>query len=445
MSIEVKSFSSYITEQANTMYFTFGRMNPPTIGHGVLLDKIKKLSGPNPYRVYLSHSEDKKKNPLSYKNKIKYARKIFPKHARNIILDNTGKLKTMFMIADTLYKEGFTSIAMVVGSDRVREFDILLNKYNGEKRKDGFYKFEVIKVLSAGQRDPDAEGAAGMSASKMRKAAAENDFISFNNGIPDSLSNDETRELLNLIRKGMGLKESIEFRNHLEMKKVSDVREKYVSGDLYQVGDRVEVKETNELGTITKCGTNYLIILQDNGESTTKWLHDVNEASCDSKEKRKVPLSQYTKEGKKNGSVSGLSKAYGKGLAKSTNKKRRAQFNKQAKMDDDDPRAYKPAPGDAEAETKPSKHTKKFKQMFGEDNLDEDTKKTLQDKAKKSGMPYSILKKVFDRGVAAWKSGHRPGTTAVQWGFARVNSFATKSKGTWGKADKDLADKVRGG
>ena len=226
------------------------------------------------------------------------------------------------------------------------------------------------------------------------------------------------------------------------MKKVSDVREKYVTGDLYQVGDRVEVKETNELGTITKCGTNYLIILQDNGESTTKWLHDVKEASCDSKEKRKVPLSQYTKEGKKNGKVSGLSKAYGKGLAKSTNTKRRAQFNKQAKMDDDDPRAYEPAPGDAEAETKPSKHSKKFKQMFGEDNLDEDTKKTLQDKAKKSGMPYGILKKVFDRGVAAWKSGHRPGTTAVQWGFARVNSFATKSKGTWGKADKDLADKV---
>jgi hypothetical protein len=68
----------------------------------------------------------------------------------------------------------------------------------------------------------------------------------------------------------------------------------------------------------------------------------------------------------------------------------------------------------------------------------------LKKKADKSGMPLAILKKVFQRGVAAWKTGHRPGTNAVQWGLARVNSFTTKSSGTWGKADKDLAAKVRG-
>jgi shikimate kinase len=114
-------------------------------------------------------------------------------------------------------------------------------------------------------------------------------------------------------------------------------------------------------------------------------------------------------------------------------------------MDDDNPAAYKPAPGDAEAETKPSKHTKKFKQMYGESvQLDEDATKSLKDKAEKSGMPYGILKKVYDRGVAAWRTGHRPGTNPQQWGLARVNSFVTKSSGTWGKADKDLADKVRG-
>ena len=143
---------------------------------------------------------------------------------------------------------------------------------------------------------------------------------------------------------------------------------------------------------------------------------------------------------------------YYKGLAKSTNKKRHAQFAKQSKMDDDNPAAYKPAPGDKEAKTKPSKHTKKYKQMYGETFTFEDymvenkgqAKAAIKKKAEKSGMPYSILKKVFDRGVAAWRTGHRPGTTPVQWGLARVNSFVTKSSGTWGKADSDLAKQVRG-
>ena len=98
---------------------------------------------------------------------------------------------------------------------------------------------------------------------------------------------------------------------------------------------------------------------------------------------------------------------------------------------------------DKVAKTKPSKHTNKFKQMYGEDYLNEKIK-GLETKAKKSGMPYSILKKVYDRGMAAWKGGHRPGTTPQQWAFARVNSFTTKSSGTWGKADKDLAKQVRG-
>jgi hypothetical protein len=142
---------------------------------------------------------------------------------------------------------------------------------------------------------------------------------------------------------------------------------------------------------------------------------------------------------------------YHKGLAKSTKTKRDAQFKKQAKMDDDDPKAYKPAPGDKNAETKPSKHTKKYDKMFGENiqsfseyNLDEDATKGLKAKAEKSGMSLGILRQVYNRGVAAWKTGHRPGTTPQQWGFARVNSFVTKSSGTWGKADKDLASKVRG-
>ncbi len=136
-------------------------------------------------------------------------------------------------------------------------------------------------------------------------------------------------------------------------------------------------------------------------------------------------------------------KKYYSGLSKSTKEKRDAHFKKGASMDDDNPDAYKPAPGDKEAKTKESKHTKKYRDMYGEEVINEDATAALKKKAEKSGISLSILRKVYNRGVAAWRTGHRPGTTPEQWGLARVNSFITKGKGTWGKADKDLASKVK--
>ena len=124
----IASFSQYLTEEQNTVYFTWGRMNPPTTGHGKLLDTLATKAGKSPYRVYLSQSQDKNKNPLSYADKIKHARKMFPKHARAIISDK--KVRQVFDILTTMYDEGFRSVAMVVGEDRVQEFDLLLNKYN---------------------------------------------------------------------------------------------------------------------------------------------------------------------------------------------------------------------------------------------------------------------------------------------------------------------------
>ena len=136
-------------------------------------------------------------------------------------------------------------------------------------------------------------------------------------------------------------------------------------------------------------------------------------------------------------------KKYVAGLSDKEKKSHDRHLEKQGKKSDSDKSAYKQSPADKKAKTIPSKHTNKFKQMYGEDYLNEKIK-GLENKAKKSGMPYSILKKVYDRGMAAWKGGHRPGTTPQQWAFARVNSFTTKSSGTWGKADKDLAKQVRG-
>ena len=148
---------------------------------------------------------------------------------------------------------------------------------------------------------------------------------------------------------------------------------------------------------------------------------------------------------------------YFKGLSAKEKEERKRVFDKRSKMDDDDPDAYKDVRTDKGEKTKPSSHTTKFKQMFGEagwkalKEVWNETKtlkeapadKALSNKAKKTGIPKGILRQVYNRGMAAWKTGHRPGATQQQWGMARVNSFATKGSGTWGKADKDLAAKAR--
>ena len=462
--MSIKSFSDFLTEDTKEISFVFGRFNPPTNGHEKLFNHLKKIARSGSYRIYASKSVDENKNPLEFKEKIKFLRKMFPKHARSIMADSD--VRNVLDIAVKLYDQGFTKVTMVAGSDRVREFDILLNKYNGKDAKHGFYNFEgAINVVSAGERDPDAEGVSGMSASKMRAAAQQNDLKSFAKGLPSKFN--ASTELFNAVRKGMGLKESRNFRKHVELPPVSETREDYVEGSLYKVGDIVRIKETNELGEIIVCGTNYVMV---EAESVKKrfWLDSVElfEEGGAGDWGTIKGLMRYLKDtpgqrhfnekedpdiGKRKGSQPA---GYYKGLGKSTKSKRAAQFKKQAKMDDDNPAAYKPAPGDARAKTKPSKHTKKFKQMYGEmaeyltfeDFMVEakGTDAALKKKADKSGMPLGILKKVFNRGVAAWRTGHRPGTTAVQWGLARVNSFVTKSKGTWGKADADLAKQVRG-
>src|SRR5210317_1480504 len=127
----INSFKNYLVEEEKTVYFTFGRMNPPTIGHEKLLNALASKSGKSPYRVFVSQSQDRKKNPLAYKDKVKVIRKMFPKHARNIMMNN--KVKTAIDAAVQLYNEGYVNLVMVVGSDRVNEFEVLLKKYNGEK------------------------------------------------------------------------------------------------------------------------------------------------------------------------------------------------------------------------------------------------------------------------------------------------------------------------
>jgi len=421
----IKKFSEFVTEAKGDVTIVFGRFNPPTSGHEKLFETLKKVSKGGSYRIYASKSEDTKKNPLPFRDKVKFLRKMFPKHARNIMADTDTR--TIIDVARKLYDQGFTRMVVVAGSDRVKEFEILLNKYNGVEARHGFYQFESkIKVISAGERDPDSDDVSGMSASKLRVAAADNDLELFSKGMPKSYKN--AVDLFNAVRKGMGLKESKSFRKHVELPRVSDRREDYVEGNLFAEGDTVQLKETKETGQITNCGANYLTVKFEN-KSKKVWLDQVElvEKSCG------VGTPELLKKYKK-ATPGEANEAKSKDYKSMTAKQKAAH---------DKPRSDSPE----------SKHTKNFKKMYGENTLTfeefsivekADVKSALKKKADKSGMPYGILKKVFDRGYAAWSSSHRPGTTPTQWGLARVNSFATKSSGTWGKADADLAKKVRG-
>ena len=201
----MKTYQKFISEKrGDTVIFTFGRFNPPTVGHEKLITAVQSVakSKGGDFFVYPSHSQDPKKNPLSQPQKIKYMKKMFPKYKRNIVA-STGK--TALAIASELYSKGYTNLVMVVGSDRVQEFQRILDRYNGEDKAHGFYDYDKIEVVSAGERDPDAEGVEGMSASKMRAAAVAGDFKSFRMGTPKTLSDADTKKLFNDIRKGMQL------------------------------------------------------------------------------------------------------------------------------------------------------------------------------------------------------------------------------------------------
>ena len=269
----VTSFTQFLVEEEREIYFSFGRMNPPTIGHEKLLEKLSSTSGSSPYRMYLSQSYDPKSNPLPYKEKVKTVRKMFPRHARGVILNS--RLKNVMEVASSLYKEGYKRVTMVVGSDRVIEFKALLERYNGKKGRHGFYNFQRMNVVSAGARDPDAPGATGMSASKLRESARSNDFTTFSQGLPRSFSNRDSKALFNSVRKGMNLKPVKEWKYHVALDTLSENREHYVAGILYNIGDQVIIKETNELVTVAGRGPNYIVIEKDDVKKRV-WLDAVD-------------------------------------------------------------------------------------------------------------------------------------------------------------------------
>jgi phosphopantetheine adenylyltransferase len=582
---------------------SWGRMNPVTVGHEKLVDKVKSVARKERAMpaIYLSKSQDPKKNPLSYDDKISVAQMAFG----NVIKKSNAR--TIIELMKELDKK-FDAVILVVGADRVEEFQKLLSKYNGKE-----YTFDRIDVVSAGDRDPDADDVTGMSASKMRALASKGDFDAFRKGLPKSLQKDDVaKDVYDMVRGGMKISEEVDLDEAVltlaQRRKRALTMRKYknkIAAARKRMAKRLASKEKLKLRAERAArnvlrkkfagekGANYddlspsekIIVdkriegkkgavraiakrlmpkiiqadreklktkdMQESTSTPTKRHHMMftkegkikldrrfrafkkENLSSDSELKRMMDqvyaeavdadskvyasleekadhygydtetllevfargLEDYRYELPENQTpqqwafarvhsfLAGCNdedlmeasivnrrfeylfedavpevpgkqpKNYFKGVSKDDKVARAKQFKRQAEMPDDDPDAYKPAPGDEEAPTKKSKYTKKYDQMFKEescdcedececdDDLNEEVE-AVRKKAEETGISYGILKKVYDRGMAAWKTGHRPGTTPQQWALARVNSFVTGGK-TRKTADADLAKQIK--
>ena len=260
---------------------TFGRFNPPTVGHEKLLNKVAQQakSTGGEYRIYPSRSEDPKKNPLDAGTKIGFMKQAYPDHANAI--QNNEEMRTIFDVLTTLDGEGYSSVNLVVGGDRVSEFNSLAQKYNGD-----IYTFDEINVVSAGARDPDGEGVEGMSASKLRKAAAEDDFDSFRKGMSKSLGKDGTEKLYTTLRQAMQVEEFDDFAEaSYELYEIAPrldpqgLREAYFNQNLFEVGSFVENSNTGIVSKVVSRGSNYVISIDERDGIYRSWLKDLVEVN----------------------------------------------------------------------------------------------------------------------------------------------------------------------
>ena len=506
-------FKDLMIEGSGLIVISFGRFNPPTIGHEKVIEKVKEVAGTAPFRIYPSHSTGDK-DPLPHAKKIAYMRKMFPKYKRNIVADKEAK--TVIHIAEKLYKEGFTDLIKVAGSDRVKEFDTLLQRYNGKPDRKGkiIYDFNSLKVVNAGQRDPDAEGVTGMSASKMRKAAADGDFDSFKMGIPNTIKDTEKKKLYLDVRKHMGIRER---RDMGEMNTFEELRDKYLVGKIWKTGDLVEAN--GYTGKVVNRGTNYLSFADEDGKIHKVWLHEI---SIDERNYRKEYDNYHSKpeQVERRSSRNKARRAMGDKAVKGKDvghkdnnplnndpdnlrnedpsKNRREPRLREDNLDEmawyakvmakidqlTHPRGYDKVvkdyvagmkdkehkkhpsawasevarqyrmspravimyinklvqkgalPKELNAEYIPEQHSfKKFVNQIQEKKIE-----GLENKAKKSKYTYATLKKVYDRGMGAYKTNPgsvRPNVTSPQqWAMARVNSFLKGGH----KQDDDLKE-----
>ena len=264
-----------VEKTKGTLTVAFGRFNPPTTGHEKLLNQVSKSSDEDDYIIVPSRSQDPKKNPLDADSKVGIMRQMFPKHSEKIVNDPANR--TIFDVLKKAHNDGYAGVRIVGGADRQKEFDKLVNTYNGK-----LYKFDNVEVVSAGDRDPDSDDVTGMSASKQRKAAAEGDLKSFMKGIPSTMEKKAAEDLYKNIRKAMQIKEGWNLWEIAPKFDWEGLRENYIGEKVYQIGNLVENLNTGLIGRIIRRGANHLICVTENNFMFKSWIKDVTETKKES-------------------------------------------------------------------------------------------------------------------------------------------------------------------
>jgi len=274
-----------VEKTKGTLTVAFGRFNPPTTGHEKLLDTVATSSDDGDYVIVPSRSQDKKKNPLDADSKVEVMKQMFPKHSGKIVNDPANR--TIFDVLKKAHTDGYSGVRIVGGADRQKEFDKLVNTYNGK-----MYQFDNVEVRSAGDRDPDGEGLEGMSASKQRKYAADNDFKGFLQGVPTAMNKQMAKQLFSNIRRGMKIEEGWNLWEIAPKFDWKNLRENYMNNKVFNIGDTVENLNNGLVGRIIRRGTSYLICVTEDKIMFKSWLKDVTEAVVNSNTPSGVPASQ---------------------------------------------------------------------------------------------------------------------------------------------------------
>ena len=276
-----------VPKTKGTLTIAFGRFNPPHAGHQQLMDTAAASAeaDESDYMIVPSRSNDPKKNPLDADTKVAFMRGMFPQHSSRI--QNDQNTRTIFDVLKKAHNDGYTNVRIVGGADRVKEFDKLANNYNGS-----LYQFDNVEVVSAGDRDPDADGVEGMSASRLRLAAAENDFKTFRSAMPEGMPRRDVQQLFDTTRMSMGINEEWGIWEMAPKFDQQTLRENYVSKAIFRIGELVENMNTGMIGRIIRRGANHLICVTEDKIMFKCWIRDVNEAVVNGTSRSGVPANQ---------------------------------------------------------------------------------------------------------------------------------------------------------
>ena len=262
-----------VEKTRGTLTIAFGRFNPPHAGHQQLMDvaagSVSDSEDKSDYMIIPSRSQDSKKNPLDIDAKVEIMQSMFPHHAKKIV-NNPGN-RTIFDVLKKAHNDGYANVRIVAGQDRVKEFEKLSTNYNGS-----LYAFDNVEVLSSGDRDPDSDGVEGLSASRMRLAASENDFKTFASGLPPEYNKAKAKQTFAAVQQAMGMSEGWQIAPKFFAK---TLRENYISNKIFNIGDIVENINNGLVGRIIRRGTSYMICVTEDKIMFKSWIRDVVEST----------------------------------------------------------------------------------------------------------------------------------------------------------------------